>query len=193
MSVPKHKRNESKLEVLTHSIRMRRAICAMLLKDFGIKERVFDNKSIIEKYPEWLITHFRTNIINILFDINKQIIRANTIFVKSESEFNDRRKAQTDAICGCESLLQEFQFVISILDMNVDINKYAKYVEMIERETALLRAWRKSDNKLKDKVCSVANSSNFSNVNEDGNCNNNNASNANGVRPISKSSDETTV
>lgn len=54
------------------------------------------------------------------------------------------------AVGNCEQLLQEMQYVISILD--VDVNKYLPYVDMIEKEIALLRAWRKSDNRLLERV-----------------------------------------
>jgi hypothetical protein len=38
------------------------------------------------------------------------------------------------------------QYVISILP--VDAEKYMPYVAMVDREIALLKGWRKSDNKI---------------------------------------------
>ena len=61
---------------------------------------------------------------------------------------------------------------------------------MVQDEVNLIKAWRKSDNRLKplvDRATSdtdpVVSGTNFANCNNNGNCNNNNASNSNGVRP----------
>ena len=49
------------------------------------------------------------------------------------------------AIADCESLLKELELAIDVLP--IDAEKYMRYVEDIEREIALLKGWRKSDNK----------------------------------------------
>lgn len=179
MSVPKSKRGESKFEVMIHALKMRREFTMLLLRDFGVKNKIRDfrfvaefnedDKKVFDElaekydfkhtlkaiYPEWLIDHFRGNIIKILAELVTNIISANSIYVTNESEYNERRSYQTKAICNCENLLQEMQYVISILSVNVDINKYTRYVEMIDKQIALLRAWRKTDNKIKNRVNSV--------------------------------------
>lgn len=176
MSVPKSKRGESKFEVLTHAFKMRREFTLLLLRDFGIKNKIRnietiakfteEDKMVFDKlaerydfkhtltaeYPEWLISHFRENIITILAELTQSIISANTIYVTNESEYNERRKYQTNAICCCENLVQEMQYIISIFCTNADINKYARYSNMIEKQTALLRAWRRRNNKLKEHI-----------------------------------------
>ena len=63
----------------------------------------------------------------------------------------------------------------------VNADKYLRFGELIEKEIALLKGWRKSDNKFKRAISDTA--ANFANVNNNGNANNNNASNSNGVRP----------
>lgn len=42
------------------------------------------------------------------------------------------------------------QYVLSIFP--VDAEKYMVYVEMIEREIALIKGWRKSDNKIASRL-----------------------------------------
>ena len=42
------------------------------------------------------------------------------------------------------------QYIISIIP--VDAQKYMRYVDMIEKEIALLKGWRKSDNKILKKI-----------------------------------------
>jgi hypothetical protein len=44
-------------------------------------------------------------------------------------------------------MLQELQYTIEILPVN--INKYIRFVEDIEKEIKLLKGWRKKDNKFK--------------------------------------------
>ena len=54
------------------------------------------------------------------------------------------------SISNCEYLLQCFQRIINILPINQE--KYVSVVEMIMREIDLLRAWKKSSNKLKKNI-----------------------------------------
>ena len=177
MSVLKNKRSVSSLEFYHNAIMLRREITMLLLRDFGIKDKVRSVKSlygvpgmepedeqkfreivekyemkatIIEEYPAWLIDKMRNNIMNILHNMIMNITQANTIYPVCESEFYDRRNFQNHAIGNCEQLLQEMQYIISIIP--VDAQKYIRYVEMIEKEIALLKGWRKSDNKILKKI-----------------------------------------
>ena len=177
MSVLKNKRSVSSLEFYHNAIMLRREITMLLLRDFGIKDKVRSVKSlygvpgmepedeqkfreivekyemkatIIEEYPAWLIDKMRNNIMNILHNMIMNITQANTIYPVCESEFYDRRNFQNHAIGNCEQLLQEMQYIISIIP--VDAQKYIQYVEMIEKEIALLKGWRKSDNKILKKI-----------------------------------------
>lgn len=164
MSVLKNKRSVSSLEFYHNAIMLRREITMLLLRDFGIKDKVRSVKSlygvpgmepedeqkfreivekyemkatIIEEYPAWLIDKMRNNIMNILHNMIMNITQANTIYPVCESEFYDRRNFQNHAIGNCEQLLQEMQYIISIIP--VDAQKYIRYVEMIEKEIALLK------------------------------------------------------
>ena len=76
----------------------------------------------------------------------KNICSANTIHITNKEEYYLRRNYQTQAICDCENLLQEMQYVIYVTHPNVE--KYMPYVDIIEKEIALLKGWRKSDNKI---------------------------------------------
>ena len=177
MSVLKNKRSVSSMEFYHNAIVLRREITMLLLRDFGIKDKVRSVKSlygvpgmepedeqkfreivekyemkatIIEEYPAWLIDKMRNNIMNILHNMIMNITQANTIYPVCESEFYDRRNFQNHAIGNCEQLLQEMQYIISIIP--VDAQKYMRYVDTIEKEIALLKGWRKSDNKILKKI-----------------------------------------
>ena len=67
---------------------------------------------------------------------------------------------QNAAIGNCEQLLQEFQYIIEVLPVNA--NKYLRFVDMIEREIALLKGWRKSDNRILKRIKENQNSENKS-------------------------------
>ena len=172
MSVLKSKRKTSRLEFLHNAYVIRRQFTLLLLRDFGTRSKVrtsrfytkinrmssedqelfqnildkYEISTVVDDYPEWIINEFRNRIMYELRMLVRNITFANTIYPTSESEYNDRRRYQTAAIGCCEQLIQEMQYFIDVVD--VDVNKYLPYVDMIEREIALLRGWRKSDNRL---------------------------------------------
>ena len=177
MSVLKNKRTKSTVEFFNNAILLRKQVTLFLLKDFGIKSKVRSldkfvkirdiseedkilltdlmtkyklGDKIYEEYPVWFLETERKNIIKILNELIYDIVHANTIYVTTVDEYKTRRRYQTKAISICENLLQEFQYIIDILP--VDINKFAYYVELINKEIALLKGWRKSDNKILKKI-----------------------------------------
>ena len=173
MSVLKRKRNLSKMEFYHNAIKLRLMITELLLKDFGIKSRrrnlefakeVYDideddlseiedilsayniKNSFIDNFQSWLIDKERDYFMDLLRSLMKNICSANTIHITNEEEYMMRRNYQTNAICDCENLLQEMQYVIYVCHPNVE--KYMVYVDIIEKEILLLKGWRKSDNKI---------------------------------------------
>jgi len=172
MSVIKNKRSLSSLEFFHNALELRKEITDLLLRDFGVKDKTRttnmmpkmyhmtdDDKalftelcnrykitSVLEIYPEWLINNIRSGMLDIMRDMIRNITSANSIYPTSEEEFYERRIKQDRAIGNCEQLLQEMQYIITVLP--TDVQKYMKYVDMIEREIALLKGWRKSDNKI---------------------------------------------
>ncbi len=170
MSVLKNKRGLSDLEFYRNGIVLRKSLTELLLKDFGIRNKIrkavsytksmteedaaifqnlmdkYEYTSIIEEYPCWIIDNMRTNILNLCHSMIMNITQANTIYPTNEYEYYDRRNYQNHAIGNCEQLLQEMQYIISIIP--VDANKYLPYVKMITKEIQLLKGWRKSDNRI---------------------------------------------
>ncbi len=169
MSVLKSKRGPSRLEFLHTAYVLRRKLVLLMLRDFGIKDKIrnpdfyarihkmaeedrekfleitekYNIRNILDEYPEWLINELRSRITSESRYLIRNIIQANSLYPTTESELADRRRYQTQAIGCCEQLLQEMQFVMTVID--VDVNKYLPYVDLIEKEIALLRAWRKND------------------------------------------------
>lgn len=204
MSVPKGKRKESQFEVIKHFYKLRKEMTDLLLRDFGYSqaksqkrlEKMFGGKpyeeldekqkehyqkrlSVNSGFEEWFVSYQRDSVMDCIRNANEYIFTANSIYPSDLSELAERRICQGKAIGQCYRLLQELQYTIETLP--VDVEKYTRFSDMINKEIDLLKGWRKSDNKLKRALSESA--ANFANVNNNGNANNNNASNANGVRP----------
>ena len=169
MSVPERLRSQSKYEFYRNAVMLRKELTKLLLRDMGIKKLVRNIKvrteemepqdaelllGVMERYkltvfpgeyPLWLIEKFRDSIWEILRDMHVNITRAYSIWATNEAEAMERRICQDRAIAGCESLLQELQLAIDVLP--IDAEKYMRYVDTIEKEIALLKGWRKADNK----------------------------------------------
>lgn len=204
MSVPKGKRKPSQFEVFHHLTRLRRDITELLLRDFGYSleksekrlERKFGGrpyeeltnreKTIYDRlkrrweaFDSWFVTDERKVIVECLRDITKEVYIANSIYPTCPEELTERRIHQELALGHCYRLTQELQYAIETLP--VDVDTYLQFGEAIQKEINLIKGWRKSDNKFKRAFSDSA--TNFANVNNNGNANYNNASNANGVRP----------
>lgn len=151
----------------------------LLLKDFGIKEKVrnvkeipglrnklsqeeletirritqkhgIPNSTLLEVYPSWLIDHYRFEIMKILSEISKCVVCANSIYAVCIEELNERRLLQTKALSYCELLVSEFNFLIDLLP--IDTKKLLPYMRLIHDEILLIKGWRKSDKNLIDRI-----------------------------------------
>ena len=170
MTVIKRFRSESKLEVLHTAQRLRRDITFLMLHDFGVRPKVRELQletkgmspedgqmflAIAEKYgiskadaewPSWLIGKIRDSLFEILRQLVLHVTAANSIYPAYPAEFADaelRRKHQDAAIACCAQLYQELEFSMSVLP--VDITRYAPFLDEVDKETALIKGWRKSD------------------------------------------------
>ena len=169
MTVIKRFRSESKLEVLHTAQRLRRDITFLMLHDFGVRPKVRELQletkgmspedgqmflAIAEKYgiskadaecPSWLIGKIRDSLFEILRQLVLHVTAANSIYPAEFADAELRRKHQDAAIACCAQLYQELEFSMSVLP--VDITRYAPFLDEVDKETALIKGWRKSDNK----------------------------------------------
>lgn len=172
MPIPKSKRKESQFEVFHHFTQMRKKITDLLLRDFGYSYEKF-NKNIEKRYggktyeelddtqkadyfrkkkkneafDEWFVVQERDLIIECMHSLNEHIYVANSIYPTCQEELTERRIHQDIAIGQCYRLIQELQYAIETLPVNVNV--YLRFAEDIEKEISLIKGWRKSDNKFK--------------------------------------------
>lgn len=180
MSVLKANRKPSPFEVEHHAYKVRTTITDLALRKFGLKEytpkpkpagyETWSNaqkegyeKSIskqIERYEtfvEWFIPDEQKAIIQIVRDMIHEIFLANEIHPQLLCECDERRIHQDLALGHCENLIQELQYVIMTLPVNVE--KYENITNMIMHEQALIKGWRKADNKVRKSIIEKANQS----------------------------------
>ena len=174
MSVPKNKRDLSELEFYHQALVIRKEITQLLLRDFGIKDKVrditlsfnqmekedaeiffdiakkYNYNKVIEEYPEWLINHCRNNLLVLCHNLIMNIASAYSINPVNLYECEQKRMIQNYAIGNCDQILQEMTFIIDTFP--IDANKYMRYVEMVLREIELLKSWRRKGNKVYSKI-----------------------------------------
>lgn len=172
MSVPKGKRKESKFEAQHHFYRLRAEVTNLMLLDFGFSEEKY--RKHIERYREthaqaenveevvaryqkkcdsfkqWFIDRECDAVLEILRRIECEFTIGNSIYPSETPakimEFCERRKHIDEAVAQCYVLKQELQYIISSLPVN--INKYERLSVEIDRQIALYKGVRQSDNRL---------------------------------------------
>ena len=172
MSVPNGKRKESRFEAQHHFYRLRADVTNLMLLDFGFSEEKY--RKHIERYQEthaqaenvdevvaryqkkcdsfkkWFIDRECDAVLEILRRIESEFTAGNSIYPSETPakvmEFCERRKHIDEAIAQCYVLKQELQYVISSLPVN--INKYERLSVDIDKQIALYKGVRQSDNRL---------------------------------------------
>lgn len=173
MSVLKANQKPSPFEVEHHAYKIRTVITDLALRKFGLKEyaekpkpetyskwsqqqkdgydkSVAKNKERYEAFIEWFIPDEQKVILNLCRNMIHEIFLANEIYPQHLCECDERRIHQDLALGYCENLIQELQYVITTLPVNIE--KYETITKMIVHEQNLIKGWRKSDNKVRKKI-----------------------------------------
>lgn len=131
MSVLKRNRSESHLEFYHTATIIRSDLTRFVM-----------NEKIVPKRWRPIFTFPMIERVNRLMD---NITAANTIYPQNLREAEIRRDYQTAAIITVEQIFQLLQFMLDTLSVNPD--KFQPITEMLVKESALLRGWRKADYK----------------------------------------------
>ena len=171
MSVPKGKRRQSRFEAQHHYYRLRDEVTQLMLQDFGFSpekyketiewyrqchesaENVDDVVARYEKKAEsfnkWFIDRECDAVLEMLRTIETEFTQGNSIYPSDTPakllEFLVRRHHMNNAIAGCYALKQELNYIIRTLP--VDINKFERFGESIDKQIALYKGVRQSDNR----------------------------------------------
>lgn len=98
---------------------------------------------ILNDSREFLMSGFR--------QVEDHMYIANTIYPTTPEELSLRRCHQDEALGICYSMMKELEFIMR--SMPVHSEKFPRYIDMMNGQLALLKAWRSSNNR-------------FNNVNE---------------------------
>lgn len=180
MAVPKGKRKESKFEAQHHFYRLRADVTNLMLLDFGFSEEKYRKHieryrethaktgnvdEVVERYQKkcdsfkkWFIDRECDAVLEILRRIGREFTLGNSIYPSETPakvmEFCERRKHIDEAIAQCYVLKQELQYIISSLPVN--INRYERLAVDIDKQIALYKGVRQSDNRLLKKKAGKA-------------------------------------
>jgi hypothetical protein len=142
MSVPKSRRNESKIEFDATYFKVMKDAVELTANHFGASENTYINnklytditcKSILECAESLLV----------------KIRIANSIYPQSYEEYIRRRMYQDEAIGICFAILSKYQIAMQMLD--VGEQKFPEVIDNLEHEINSLKQWRYTDNRFKKK------------------------------------------
>lgn len=180
MSVPKSKRSISDFEFFRYALQLNKEITILIVNNFNVKkinkkmdiEKLLNDMSpedastfmgILEHYnkdvdeiskvvPEWLINHKRELMLSLCENLINYIVGANSIYPTCLEEYNERRLMQDKAIGCCRTMLTQFQIITYVLNGYIKIDKYKRYINMVNQEIRLLKGWRAKGNKFLNQI-----------------------------------------
>lgn len=140
MGVPKSKRSQSKVEFEALYFKLADGIDTLVEHDFYASKELIDRNRVfldirarsLEELTDKLLYHIKV---------------ANSIYPTCVSEWEERRINIGMAIGVCFAILTHYQRIL--MRLKVPDNKYVDNLECIVKMINSLKAWRKSDNKLK--------------------------------------------
>lgn len=143
MSVVKSKRSQSKIEFEQLYFTLADRIDNMVEHGFYANAlTINDNKQFIG----WR----GAALIQLADSLLYYIKMANSIYPQCMTEWEERRVAMDKAIGVCYAILTHYQRVM--LRLKIKDGKYVDDINVISKMINSLKAWRKSDNKLKEAI-----------------------------------------
>ena len=171
MSVPVGRRKQSRFEAQHQFYKLRTEVTNLMLNDFGFSiekyekqieryrqahEKASNIDEIVQRWTKkcesfnrWFIDKECDAVLSILRDIESEFTFGNSIYPSQTPakimEFCERRKHIDNAIAKCYVLKQELNYIIRTLP--VDLNKFARFSELIDKQVALYKGVRQADNR----------------------------------------------
>lgn len=140
MSVPKSKRSKSSVEFEMIYFKLADSI------DNTVERLSFRDNDILDRNR--LIINIRSRtLVQLSDEVLYHIKIANSIYPVCMAEWEERRVSMGKAIGACYAILTNIQRLMVRLQIKDD--RYTEDVKVVVRMINALKAWRKSDNKLK--------------------------------------------
>ena len=143
MSVVKSKRNQSKIEFEMTFFKVADGV------DFLVENHFFADHNQVQEHKTFLAA--RSMSLERLTDSLLYYIKiANSIYPTCMAEWDERRVSIGKAIGTCFAILTDYQRIM--IRLRIKDNKYTENISDVLKMINSLKAWRKSDNRLKDKL-----------------------------------------
>ena len=143
MSVVKSKRSQSKIEFEMIYLQVADGV------DDLVENQFHTDPEIIQR-NKWFVSARFQALQKLTDDLLYYIKIANSIFPTCMAELKERRVNMDKAIGTCYAILTQYQRIMTRL--RVPDNKYTLNIRNIMRMIGALKAWRKSDNKLRASI-----------------------------------------
>lgn len=135
MSVPKHERTEHSYEYIANARNLRKLMFIAIRR--------------LNKSEDETETYFRKQLLKYCSQLTYYIRMGHDIYVVTDLDFKIRRIHQTKAISLANLIMEEIHFLMELYPKY--IKNFEKICELSNKEVKLLKGWRKSADKVKDK------------------------------------------
>ena len=143
MSVVKSKRNQSKIEFEMTYFKIDDGV------DNLVEHQFFADYNQIQEHK--ILLSSRSMSLERLTDSLLYYIKiANSIYPTCMAEWDERRVSIGKAIGTCYAILTNYQRIM--IRLRIKDDKYTENINDVVKMINSLKAWRKSDNRLKDKL-----------------------------------------
>ena len=143
MSVVKSKRNQSKVEFEMLFFRVADGVDTLVEHNFFADEMLLHQNKIFIATREATLERLTDSLLY-------YVKIANSIYPTCMAEWDERRVSIGKAIGTCYAILTNYQRIM--MRLRIPDNKYTENIKDIIKLINSLKAWRKSDNRLKDKL-----------------------------------------
>ena len=142
MSVVNGKRNESKIEFENTYFKLANSV------DNLVEHNFYASTELIARNDTFLKIRCES-LEKLTDDLLYHIKIANSIYPTCIGEWEERRVMMGKAIGICYAILTHYQRIM--MRLQIPDNKYVDDIQIVGKMINSLKAWRKSDNKLKEK------------------------------------------
>lgn len=143
MSVVKGKRNQSKIEFEALYFKVADGV------DNFVEHNFYASREQLEKNKTFLDVRCAT-LEKLTDDLLYNIKIANSIYPTCIAELEERRLSMGRAIGICYAILTNYQRIM--MRLRIPDNKYVEDIQNVIKMIYSLKAWRKSDNKLRSNL-----------------------------------------